>query len=238
MVATAAPPARGGDETSLGETPGAAQYNSTLLTAMRDYFGDDGREMQDYMMRPREAGGKKRPLFRLLIAGVDASLARALHASQRWRALYYLCPPPPPGPEGEAEAERRRVVVLDEDDVWEPEFMENHQLNEYVRAADLPDDDADKWAQRAGEPDAPLDADAVVAFARWAAVDAVFLVDAAPGLDAERLQPALAEFGVTVYGADVSRAVVDGSLDVAECLSSLAGAAEEGGGSVGETLLE
>lgn len=66
--------------------------NSTLMNAMRDYFGDDGREVQDYMKRPLNENGE--PMFRCVIVGSgerELQLARVLSGSDVMRGLYY-CP--------------------------------------------------------------------------------------------------------------------------------------------------
>lgn len=66
--------------------------NSTLLNAMRDYFGDDGREVQDYMKRRRNDRGE--PMFRVVVVGSgDAELdaMRMLKESRVITGLYY-CP--------------------------------------------------------------------------------------------------------------------------------------------------
>lgn len=76
------PPHKAGEETGEGPESGgdvASAYsvgealkespllNSTLMNAMRDYFGDDGREVQDYMKRPRNKKGEL--MFRVVVVG-------------------------------------------------------------------------------------------------------------------------------------------------------------------------
>lgn len=59
------------------------------MAAMGDYFGDDGRELEDYLQRPRGPSG---PALRVLIIGSgapEARLASTLVASGRMRGLYY-----------------------------------------------------------------------------------------------------------------------------------------------------
>lgn len=78
---------------SLGETlKDSPLLNSTLMNAMRDYFGDDGREVQDYMKRPRNDAGE--PMFRVILVGSGPSelnLIQKLHDSGVVSGLYY-CP--------------------------------------------------------------------------------------------------------------------------------------------------
>lgn len=72
---------------SLRDSP---QLNSTLMNAMRDYFGDDGRELQDYMKRPRTDAGDA--MFRCVILGCgkrERELAQALVESGLMSGLYY-----------------------------------------------------------------------------------------------------------------------------------------------------
>lgn len=78
---------------SLGETlKDSPLLNSTLLNAMRDYFGDDGREVQDYMKRPRNARGE--PMFRVVLVGsgpAELEAIQKLKESGVISGLYY-CP--------------------------------------------------------------------------------------------------------------------------------------------------
>ncbi|KAI0564578.1 hypothetical protein FGB62_25g247 [Gracilaria domingensis] len=78
---------------SIGDTlRDSPHLSSTLLTAMRDYFGDDGREVQDYMKRPRTENGE--PMFRCVIVGSgrrELQLAKTLIDSGVICGLYY-CP--------------------------------------------------------------------------------------------------------------------------------------------------
>lgn len=78
---------------SLSETlKDSPHLNSTLMNAMRDYFGDDGREVQDYTKRPRNPTGQ--PMFRVVIVGSGPSeltLIQKLHESGVVSGLYY-CP--------------------------------------------------------------------------------------------------------------------------------------------------
>lgn len=78
---------------SLGETlKDSPLLNSTLLNAMRDYFGDDGREVQDYMKRPRNDRGE--PMFRVVLVGsgpAELEAIQKLKESGVIAGLYY-CP--------------------------------------------------------------------------------------------------------------------------------------------------
>lgn len=82
------------DSSRLGSTgvSSSSRSNATLMQAMGDYFGDDGRELDDYAKRPRNAAGKVK--LRVLLVGsgkAEAATARELKASGRVRGLYY-CP--------------------------------------------------------------------------------------------------------------------------------------------------
>lgn len=76
----------------LGTTSGNSRINAGLMQAMGDYFGDDGRELDDYSKRPRNAAGKV--TLRVLLVGsgpAEVAAAKELKASKRMRGLYY-CP--------------------------------------------------------------------------------------------------------------------------------------------------
>lgn len=73
-----------------GSAGGPSQTNSALMQAMSDYFGDDGRELEEYMKHPRNAAGEI--MLRVLLIGSGASevsLARIIDKSDRARGLYY-----------------------------------------------------------------------------------------------------------------------------------------------------
>lgn len=76
---------------SLGETlKESPLLNSTLMNAMRDYFGDDGREVQEYMKRPRNDKGE--PMFRVVVVGSgprEVETMKALKESDVITGLYY-----------------------------------------------------------------------------------------------------------------------------------------------------
>jgi hypothetical protein len=85
-------PAAADGATTLGTTSGTSRINAGLMQAMGDYFGDDGRELDDYAKRPRNAARKV--MLRVLLVGSGAgevAAARALRESKRVRGLYY-CP--------------------------------------------------------------------------------------------------------------------------------------------------
>lgn len=211
-------------------------YNSTLLSAMRDYFGDDGREVDEYTRRPRAAETNEL-LFRVVLAGIDVPLARALFKSGLCVAVYYVAP--------RGDDREMRVVVRNTAD-WERDMNDD---DHFVKVTDIADDDIDKWAQLAssrdeddedeqgnshkGDKEVPVFS--VVEFASWAIADAVFVADGAQ-LDAPELQKALTEQGITMFDTDVGRAIVNGEIEVKECLSSLV--LQDDDGSVSETLLE
>eukprot|EP00177_Eucheuma_denticulatum_P007480 GFKZ01013619.1.p1 GENE.GFKZ01013619.1~~GFKZ01013619.1.p1 ORF type:complete len:165 (-),score=33.21 GFKZ01013619.1:267-761(-) len=46
------------------------------MNAMRDYFGDDGREVQDYMKRPRNKKGEL--MFRVVVVGSGAEEVKTM----------------------------------------------------------------------------------------------------------------------------------------------------------------
>jgi len=63
---------------------------SSLLSSMRDYFGDDGREAETFCSRPRSPSGL--PMFRVLIIGstdAELALAKALSACNTVMGVYY-----------------------------------------------------------------------------------------------------------------------------------------------------
>lgn len=66
--------------------------NSTLMNAMRDYFGDDGREIQDYMKRPLNSANE--PMFRIVVIGSGAREVAAAQAFSRSGVIsgLYYCP--------------------------------------------------------------------------------------------------------------------------------------------------
>lgn len=77
---------------STGVVSSGSRSNATLMQAMGDYFGDDGRELDDYAKRPRNAGGKV--MLRVLLVGsgkAEVATAGELKGSGRVRGLYY-CP--------------------------------------------------------------------------------------------------------------------------------------------------
>lgn len=89
-------PARRGGETAAAEASGggerqAAQLQSGVLSAMRDYFGDDGREVADFCARPRTARGMA--MFRVLIVGSgerELQLAKRLNECDAVLGVYYV----------------------------------------------------------------------------------------------------------------------------------------------------
>lgn len=76
---------------NIGDTvKESPSLNSTLMNAMRDYFGDDGREVQDYMKRPRNDDGQ--PMFRVVVIGSgprEVELMKRLKESDVIMGLYY-----------------------------------------------------------------------------------------------------------------------------------------------------
>lgn len=90
------PPAPSGDVAgaySLGETlKESPLLNSTLMNAMRDYFGDDGREVQDYMKRRRNARGE--PMFRVVLVGSGPAELKAIQMLKESGVVLglYYCP--------------------------------------------------------------------------------------------------------------------------------------------------
>lgn len=82
----------GSDAARLGtaSTPGEPRVNVALMQAMGDYFGDDGREVDDYSKRPRNEAGKV--MLRVLLVGSseeEVATAKVLSESKRVRGLYY-----------------------------------------------------------------------------------------------------------------------------------------------------
>lgn len=74
----------------LGSAGGPARVNSALMQAMSDYFGDDGRELEEYTKHPRNAAGEI--VLRVLLIGsgeAEVALAHIIHKSDRARGLYY-----------------------------------------------------------------------------------------------------------------------------------------------------
>lgn len=70
--------------------PGGGVLESSLLSSMRDYFGDDGREAEAFCSRPRSKSGL--PMFRVLIVGstdAELALAKALSACNTVMGVYY-----------------------------------------------------------------------------------------------------------------------------------------------------
>lgn len=94
--------------------------NSTLLNSMRDYFGDDGREVEEYMKRPRSEDG--RPLFRVLIAGAsdqDMKLAKQLVADEVTMGLYFVAEQ-----NAECTSEMSELACLVAEDVTNDQFAD------------------------------------------------------------------------------------------------------------------
>lgn len=85
-----------GDSYSLSETlKESPRLNSWKMNAMRDYFGDDGREVEKYTKRARNASGA--PMFRVLVIGSgdrELIVAKRLAKSDVVVAVYY-CPDEP-----------------------------------------------------------------------------------------------------------------------------------------------
>lgn len=231
------------ETSSDDQTTNVPMYNSTLLTAMRDYFGDDGREMQEYMRRPRTAEtirGEHQPMFRILLVldkDDNVKLAKQLQQSSLMRGLYYFRTP--------FDSTYERRIVVDEDDDIE-ELRKYSDLNFVERSALDADSDIDAWAQLAQSPNEPdeaslseitprdLDISLIVEFSEWACVDAVFIGQRAQqsllveesGANVQSdalndLEQLLAQSGITLFQWDVGKAIVDKELDVLDCLSSL-----------------
>lgn len=180
---------------SVGEAlKGSPAMNSTLMNAMRDYFGDDGREVQDYMKRPRNAADA--PMFRVVVIGSgvnEIEMARRLHESGVISGLYYCADE---GEEGNEE-------------------MEKYACSTGVSARD--------------------NEEQVVRFATWAVADAVFVGPDREGWIGKESETALASAGITLFPHDVSAAIGNGTLDVSQCLATLAEDLEE---PAAEQLLE
>ena len=91
------PPIRrtGAPEADVQSVQSKVQLQSSLLTAMRDYFGDDGREADDFCKRPTTDDGT--PMFRILIVGSgerELALAKSLAECDCVMGLYYTPPVP------------------------------------------------------------------------------------------------------------------------------------------------
>lgn len=198
----------------LGETADAEPlYTSSLMTAMRDYFGDDGREVEDYMNRPKNEQGK--PLFRIVIAGngdTDIELARRLKESGLMRGLYYV---------GDNE---NRLYPTEDGEV---------KSVEEARKEGLVMTDMAKYADLANEDEA-FSGENVVTFSTWCVADGVFMGEERAKECSREVESALAEMGITMFAPDVGKAIARGELDILECLSSLID--EEGDGA--ESLIE
>lgn len=181
---------------SIGETiKESPALNSTLMNAMRDYFGDDGREVQDYMKRPRNEKGQ--PMFRAVLVGSgprELLAIQKLRASGIMKGLYY-CP------------DDERVCVI--------------EMSKYGRSATV---------------SAYFDEEEVVRFAKWAVADAVFVGPDRGNCIGKESETALAIAGITVFPHDVTAAIADGQLDVAECLAALV--EEDDEGATAEQLVE
>lgn len=197
----------------LGETADSEPlYTSSLMTAMRDYFGDDGREVEDYMNRPKNEQGKS--MFRIVIAGnsdVDIKLAQRLRESGLMRGLYYV---------GDNE---NRLYPTEEGE---------QQSVEQARKDGLVMTDMAKYADLGNEDEA-FSGEDVVTFAIWCVADAVFMGEQRANECGREVESALADAGITMFAPDVGKAIAQGELDVLECLSPLID--EEDGA---ETLIE
>lgn len=198
----------------LGETADSEPlYTSSLMTAMRDYFGDDGREVQDYMNRPKNEQGK--PLFRIVIVGngdTDIELARRLRESGLMRGLYY--------------------VGDNENRLYPTEDGETRSVEE-ARKEGLVMTDMAKYADLANEDEA-FSGEDVVTFSTWCVADGVFMGEKRAKECGREVESALADMGITMFAPDVGKAIARGELDIFECLSSLID--EEGDGA--ESLIE
>lgn len=165
---------------------------------MRDYFGDDGREIQDYMKRQVNKAGK--PTYRVVLVGSgprEVETARRLSESNLISGLYY-CP--------------------DMDAVCEI------SMKDFARSATV--------GAFAKEQD-------VVTFAKWCVADAVFVGPDRQHCISRQCEQELAAEGITVFAHDISAAIAEGKLSVAECLQGLAEEEEEKSSDVnGEKLVE
>lgn len=192
----ATPPSGGAGEGAdgLGTAGESAAGRGALVTAMGDYFGDDGREVGEYLRRPRTADG--RGMFRVVVVGSGAReglLLRALRGSGAVRGLYY-CP------------DEGRVCDLEMEQVGV-----SATVSAYARQEDM------------------------VRFAKWIVADAVFVGPDRGDCVGRESEAALAAAGITVFGAEVGRAIVEGDLGVDECLQPL----DEGdAGGPAEALVE
>lgn len=199
---------------NLGETADSEPlFTSSLMTAMRDYFGDDGREVQDYMKRPRNEQSK--PMFRVVIAGNgddDIELAKRLQESKLMRGLYYV---------GDNED---RLYPTEDGDI---------KSVEQARKEGLVMTDMAKYADVANENEG-FSGDHVVSFAIWCVADAVFMGEERAGDCGDKVESALADAGITMFAPDVGKAIVRGELDVMECLLPLISDEEDGA----ESLIE
>lgn len=190
-----------GGTQDLGETTESEPlFSSSLMTAMRDYFGDDGREVEDYMKRPRNSQGK--PMFRIVIAGNskgDVELAKRLRESELMRGLYYI---------GDKE-----------DRLWPDEEGEERTVEE-ARSEGLVMTDMARYADVGNEGD-PFSGEDVVSFATWCVADAVFVSEERAEQCDKNVEAALADAGITLFAPDVGKAIGQGELDVFKCLSPL-----------------
>lgn len=79
------------DAYNIAETvKDSPSLNSVLMNAMRDYFGDDGREVQEYMQRQLNADGKA--MFRVVVVGSggrELETMKKLSESGVITGLYY-----------------------------------------------------------------------------------------------------------------------------------------------------
>lgn len=200
---------------SLGETPRDPIYNSTLLTAMRDYFGDDGREMEDYIKRPCNAQGQS--MFRIVIGGSsakDIALAKRLVESNLIRGLYYCGDNEDLVLPSAVDQDGNKVEIGMEEEVTK-------NVSGMAKYANLAND---------GEP---FSAEAVVGFAKWLGADAVFVgAESSKDFDVE-IEAKLAAAGITVFANDIGSSIAGGELEVQECFSSLISEVVEG-----EVLIE
>lgn len=191
-------------DSDLGESSQPQEgplYNSTLLTAMRDYFGDDGREVQDYMKRPRNSADQE--MLRVVIAGNssdDEKLARKLYESDLMRGLYYC---------GDGMKEERIIVAEDDEEDIHEEAVRRSQIKGMQRYADLANE---------GEE---FSVEGVVKFATWCVADAVFIGSSCNEEFGRKVEADLAEAGITVFAHDVGRAIANEELSVVDCLSTL-----------------
>jgi Phosphoribosylglycinamide synthetase, N domain len=74
---------------------GKPVVNAAIMQAMSEYFGDDGRELDEYLKRPRNDAGEV--MLRVLLIGsgpAEVATAKVLEASDRVCGVYY-CPDVP-----------------------------------------------------------------------------------------------------------------------------------------------